>query len=386
MENFKKNICEIRKYMEDSKAEKYKIEKDFMSVWDEYTKSLYLRMLSTVIQYDNDPNDAQLTFLKRIIAGVEAENGTEDYMRRALEISLTDFQEFIDLFKADECRYYFCIDAIVLSALGERNDDCWLYLAELLETLNISMADLKHMSSVASAILNQNSEEFDESKNLVTDNTKNLNYASYIKNFYAGAIIDSDTEKYYSAPERQQLECLCSDAVMTFTENKITFDTLKIEINSNWNFNGCESVEFKNCIITYKEGNIHMDNIGTAIFENCIIKDFRDRVVELGSVNNFRVTNSEFINCVWNGYGGIFYSHSARSCNQVTLNNNKLVACSASGGVFMYIPYSIFRFELKNNTFRDCRGSSIIEDLNAKEVVDENNICHGNQIKIFNNM
>ena len=112
MEEFNKNIEGIRRMMSDLRNEKYAIVNPDLVSLDEYMKILYLKVLCTVVQLGDEPTEMQVLFLKRIVAGIGVEDPAEEYMRRALEISDTDMQEFLTGMKENRAKYYFALDEI----------------------------------------------------------------------------------------------------------------------------------------------------------------------------------------------------------------------------------------------------------------------------------
>lgn len=86
MDDFNKKISGIRSSMNEMKAELYAIKNPDLVILDEYNKDLYLKLLATVVQYDNNPSDMQILYLKRIVKGIETEKSIEDYMKKALEL------------------------------------------------------------------------------------------------------------------------------------------------------------------------------------------------------------------------------------------------------------------------------------------------------------
>ena len=60
--------------MAELKNEKYAFVNLDLASLDEYGKTLYLKVLCSVIQYQNEPTEAQILFLKRIIKGILLKN------------------------------------------------------------------------------------------------------------------------------------------------------------------------------------------------------------------------------------------------------------------------------------------------------------------------
>ena len=142
MNNYEEKIDNIRDYFNDHKAERYPFVNTMLAEKDEYTKSLYFRMLCMLVRYTNEPNDMQILYIRRLIAGTQAENTFQNYMKMAIEIETKDVEEFISIFSKDELRYYFCIDgAILLNA--NSNDKDYKLFAEIIEILGVTKKRIK---------------------------------------------------------------------------------------------------------------------------------------------------------------------------------------------------------------------------------------------------
>ena len=169
MEKFNRNIDGIRNMLKDLKSEKYAIVNPELIALDEYVKGLYLKVLCTVIQYENDPSEMQILYLRRIVNGISIDDTSEECMRKALEISTEDMQEFLSIMGKLNCKYYFAVDGIILSSLGRENTPSYDYLAEILELLEINKADLEFICMITKSILQQDSYFYNQAKKLVNE-------------------------------------------------------------------------------------------------------------------------------------------------------------------------------------------------------------------------
>lgn len=412
MENLSKNIDGIRKMMKALKAEKYAIKNPDLIALDEYVKGLYLKVLCTVVQYENDPTDMQVLFLKRIIIGMNVDNSLEDYMKRALEISDSDIQEFLSMIGDSQIKYYFATDGLILVSMGNDNAQGYEYLAELIELLGINKADLEYICMVVKSILQQQSSYYDQSKELVNERVAHLNFAPYIQNYYAGAVIDTDTEKYYTAPDKTLSEQI--EYPKLFKERKVVFESLIIKIGSDkdWKFEGCEEVIFKNCEFTSESCILKMESVGNVIFEGCKFSNFKNHVSYIEGINNLTVENCEFIEC---GYtdsgdicGGVFCIYNSESVfNELKLVDNKLLNCYIARkpcdgsyyatGVFLGF-HTFYRnnktinskVQILNNSFVGCKcinnvnyTAAMIGPFSCNNVEKDNNVCTGELTRVF---
>ncbi len=296
MGKIEENILEIRNHFMELQNEKYTIHNGRLSDKEEYLKSLYVQMLSTVVQYENDVTEMQLLFLQRIVKGLCCELKTEDYMRKALDISMVEVKEFADAYQSEEGRYYFALNGMILSALGERNDSNYEYLAELIQMLGIHITELRYLSKVAESVLMQSSEIFDEAKKMMTEELGFLDLTDYIRNFYAGAVVDSKSVVIYSAPEKQVVHRLETEG-MKFYQRKVVFVGIEVNVAGKWQFHGCEEVRFENCTINGNGGYLYLQGVGSFQMEGCKVRNFANSFAHLESVGNVLVVFSEFNEC-----------------------------------------------------------------------------------------
>lgn len=366
MGELNKSISGIRALMKDMKAEMYAIVNPDLIALDEYIKNLYLKVLCTIVQYENEPSEMQVLYLKRIIKGIEVDETLEEYMRKALEISDIDIKEFITFMKENQARYYFALEGMLLVAMGNSQHNME-YLAEIIELCGITKKDLEHLSLVASSVLQQESSYYDAAKNTISVGTRGINFYPYILNYYVGAVVDNDVEKYYSAPS---LEMKCNiDFPTEYTARKVVFKNLSIELNANWYFTGCEKIEFINCRLSTKESAvINFKAIGNVTFTECEFGDFDNHIAYFDSVNEVAIMKTLFCNCGWtcdgDKRGGLFVVSNNNNNRKFTLEESKFQNCYIKAKQYRYnygvtgILFEInWRTEYKivNNEFIGCQ-------------------------------
>ncbi len=320
----------IRARMKDMKAEMYAIVNPELAALDEYVKNLYLKVLCTVVQYENAPSEMQVLYLQRIVKGMGAEDPLEEYMRKALKISDTDIQEFISFMKENSARYYFALEGMLLVAMGESTQQNYEYLAEIIELSGITKKDLEYLSLVAKSVLQQESAHYDTAKDVISEGAKGVNFYPYIANFYVGAITDSEKEQYYSAPS---LDVECNiDLPAEYRARKVTFRNLSIELREDHLFDGCEMVEFINCrLFTKDSAKMNFKAIGKLTFRECEFKDFDDHIACFDSVNEVVIKECFFFNCGWicetGNRGGMFMVSNGENHKSFTLEDSKIQNC-----------------------------------------------------------
>lgn len=413
MDEFNERLEKIRGLLVKMKAKEYAVTNETLSGLDEYVKKLYLKLLGTVIQYKNDPSDMQIIYLNRIACGMGAEEPVEELMRMALEISETDAQEFLSVVKEKNIKFYFALDSLLLLKMGNEEKVNYEYLGELLELCDVTKNDIESVSLIAKSVLLQESSYYDEAKKWIAEYAKTYDFSSYIKTYYAGAIVDLRDEKRYSSPDVDQVYDISFPTM--YREKKVVFENLNIHLNEEWKFEGCEEVVFRNCKIYGDNGHFSM-LVGSVVFENCVCENFGNRVANIGVVYNFIVRKCEFRNCghindmgSYNsdryGGGGVFdltlYSTNDNIETDIELRENIVKDCylitqhrevyqNGYNGAFLAALGTARKFVVKNNEFHNCKceGYKYEKALidygnNRPECIEENNKCTGELTNIF---
>lgn len=398
MNNYEEKIDNIRNYFNDHKAERYPLINTILAEKDEYTKSLYFRMLCMLVRYTKEPNDMQILYIKRLIAGTQAENTFQNYMKMAIEIETKDVEEFISIFSKDELRYYFCIDGAILLNVAPNDKDYKLF-AEIIEILGVTKKELNYLMEVARSICLQDSEAFNDAKELSVDSLKTLDVYHYIEGFYSGDIVNTPTLLHITSYNKTELDL---SQYGEFSSQKVIIENIQYCVLKTLVFKGCAEVIIRNCKFIGDISRIEFLNIGKVTIENSEFSNFKMRVAYFSNVNEIYCSYNKFINC---GYekssyikGGIFYS-CGDGTNSVMLKNNMLLncyttICSYSLGyrytaIFMNVESrKLNTISVIDNCFNgcECRERGNIEAYvscysGTKE--ENNNICTGSVTRIF---
>lgn len=318
-EQKKNKVTELLSVLKKLTTEKYALVNQELKSVDEYVRILYIRLLCTIAEYENVPTESQQLYLRRIVSGLAIEGNLEEHMRQSLDISETDLREFLSYIKESSLRYYFVLDGLILTGMTSVSEENRDYLAQLIELCSVTKKELQQLCVIARSVIQQDSALFDEAKKCGNENIAYLDFTPYVQNYYAGAIIDTDEEKYYSAPEKEQSEGI------TFPEHfhalrKVTFSNLKIDLNANVVLESCEEVCFKECDISGGDFNIKLLSCGIVSFENCRFSDFRNRVLIEEKNRNVTISNCSFTDCVfiysrnsndWKKWGCVIYSENS---------------------------------------------------------------------------
>ena len=401
MPEYENKIDKIRKYFEGKKAELYPIKNAMLAEKEEYIKSLYLRMLCALIRYTGEPSAMQVLYVRRLIAGINAEAAFEDYMKMALDLNTTDVDEFIAAYKQDTLKHYFCIDAIILLSVAENAEKNYELLAELVEMLGINREQLKYLSAAAKAIVMQNSELFDEAKKFLPCSLVNLSLFHYIDGFYTGKIVDSHEKFHVYSSNKAVLDLT---KYVSLKAKQVIIENISASLPHNIEFRGCAEVVIRNCKFYDSKYKFDFINVGKVIIENCEISNFSNRVACFTGVNNIIIDSNRFVNCgvtsAGDIRGGVFYCQGENRIETAILKSNELLNCyvartqywynSWAKDIFIYFSSPVNDIKVIGNNFigGECRNNGsewgntyITVSCKNKEV--KENVCTGSVKNIF---
>lgn len=401
-----KKISGIRELMKDMTIEMYAVENPDLIALDEYIKNLYIKILCTIVQYENDTSKMQKLYLERIVKGIGAEDNLEEYMRKALDISEVDIREFITFMRDDDkAGYYFVLESLVLVSLGDLKQQNMEYLAELIELCEITKDELECLSLVAKSIVQQESSYYDDAKIIMVDEIKRLNFSPYVFNYYKGAIIDSEFEKFYYSPSLE----LKSDIALPieYKFRKVSFGNLNICLEEDWYFTGCEKVEFINCKFTASNSaTLKFKAVGKVVIDECEFVNFDNHLAIIISVNEIEIRESLFCNCGWtcdgDESGSMFRIKNADYTSLFSFENNIVQRCYIKAKEYRY-NYGVTgvlinannwhtEYRFVDNRFIGCQcinngnyTPAIVSGTNGKRdnIICSNNVMTGEVTRMF---
>lgn len=376
-EQKQETLTKLLSALKEIAAEKYALINQNLQSLDEYIRLLYIKLLCTTVQYENVPTESQELYLKRVVGGLEVEGSLEEHMRKSLDISETDLREFLSYMKDSSTRYYFVLDGLILSGMCSVSEENREYLAQLIEVCNVTKKELQQLCMIAKSVIQQDSALFDEAKKRENENIVYLDFTPYVQNYYAGAIIDTDEEKYYSAPEKEMAEGI------TFPERfhalrKVTFNNLKIDLNANVVLERCEEVCFKECDINGGDFNIKLLSCGNVSFENCRFSDFSNRVLIEEQNGSVTIRNCSFTDCVfiylrgssdWKRWGCVIYTEDSAENGINNIINCIFKNCGGKNSRNFYSSAFISnaRSSVSDSTFYSCWHYNTVGDELEKD-------------------
>lgn len=402
MSTFEQQIDAIRAYFKEHKAERYPFENPYLREKEEYIQSLYYRMLCALVRYPDEPDDMQVLYIRRLIAGAQAEHTFQDYMKMALDLDTDDINEFISAFHEDELRFYFCVDGLVLLSAVQAHEKAYALLSELIELLGITKDELRYLSAIAAAIVTQSSQAFDSAKALATRFTKHLPFYPYVRGFYSGLITDTFAEKHIYSTDGGKVSL---SQYGPYTTKRVVIENISCVLDQDIKFEGCEEVILRNCVLKGNEYRFEFYRVGKVTIENCEISDFSNRFAYLEGTNNLFVQKNRFENCgCCSGsaiVGGVFVIDDSKVTNEIFFTENEFLNCYvarteyqsgfwATGIILGKSWQHTEKISVLNNRFYgcECRNCSsgtkeVYVYASATERIEEGNTCTGPVTQIF---
>ena len=388
MSTFEQQIDAVRAYFKEHKAERYPFENPYLREKEEYIQSLYYRMLCALVRYPDEPDDMQVLYIRRLMAGAQAEHTFQDYMKMALDLDTDDINEFISAFHEDELRFYFCVDGLVLLSAVQAHEKAYALLSELIELLGITKDELRYLSVIAAAIVTQSSQAFDSAKALATHFTKHLSFYPYVRGFYSGLITDTSAEKHIYFANGGNISL---SQYGPYTAKRVVIENISYVVDQKITFEDCEEVIIRNCVLKGNKYRFEFNRVGKVTIENCDVSDFIYRFAHLRDTNNLFVRKNHFVNCGGVDETGVFFFYD-EDVNEISLVDNEFSNCyvTCNGrGIILRSHGTIKNLSVLNNRFHGCNSRNnylkkvYIYAQTLEKAEENNNICTGPVTQIF---
>lgn len=339
MSTYQERIDTVRKYFQSLKANRYPFVNETLAEKDEYTKSLYFRLLCTLVRYTCEPNQMQVLYIERLIAGCKAEQKYRDYMRMALELEIKDVEEFVSALKETELKYYFCIDGSILLMLSNSDDKNYELLAEIVEIFGITRQEVQYLALASRAIVAQNSTMFEDAQKQSPESMSSLFLFPYIANFHTGLVINDRKIFHMYSYEKSYVDLSRFSSV---TSQTVILDNSIISLQKNISFEDCDTVIFRDCNFDLNEFCLLFHRVNLVSFENCTFaggkkrpitfdicsevqilmctfKGFSSQTIKEENVEKIIIKDSSFNDCIYEHQS---FSHNWMSKGCVIYSSN----------------------------------------------------------------
>lgn len=311
---------------------------------DEHTQKLYLRLLCSILQFDNDSDtkESQILFIERIIAGINNKNIIfEEILASSMCMEYDEIDEIINIISKEFAEMFIVDSLICANITGKNNNKISEYLGSIFSLLNIKEEIVKELVYLSLAIL-----ELDDERILLTKSIVNINkFIIYMRNPIVGQV-------GYSLEELKTIN----------NKNAIILNSKFINLKEEINLDevSCEIISFINCTFD----NIHsiVSDTKQVKFINC---EFENNVIPIQVETNnswFKINTTSTVTSNFTfiklNYGEIInckFSDCIVSRNLVYLENGNIYDSVFDNCKSELCPSSVSMITLLNGNIKDSK-------------------------------
>lgn len=299
-------ITKLCEYMDRNKAKNYPIYNQCLNQETDYIKNAYFKMLAVILQQTEISNE-QRNLFERMIAGIATDYTEEDYLRQALEIEIKEYVDFTEQCKEMSLKYRFLLDALLLTALDNKNQDQLSLVANFMEALKLQKNEVEYLAMLVRSILEQSSPLYTQAENI---RPKSINYIAlleYIGLFVSGILCNTTDEIYIQSLNHDLLDWEQFQET-NFKQRNVTLKNLIIDMKEvPLSFTANESVRFENCEFIGENRPITFTACKKIEIEKCTFRDFKTQTIIENEVGEVSIVDCKFINCQSHATRLLFY-------------------------------------------------------------------------------
>lgn len=358
-----KKLCE---YIEKTRGANYPIGNLLLSDASDYMINSYFKMLA-VLLHQCDPNDNQMNLFRRLILAITKDYIAEDYMRQALTIEISDYENFIAEYKEHDLRYRFAVDGMLLSALNHKSTAAMTLLAGMIEDLGIRKTELENLSQLCKSILGQDMAIYREVEKTKPQNIDYGWFQTYLQLYVS--MTRSITEDELIIQSREKYCEFDATELSKITKNKVLLKGLSINMANNpIEFVSCDKIELIDCRFIAGQQSITFISCKEIVIKGCKFENFTTRVIIEDDNSDIVIGDSEFIDCMyhfersyddWKSMGGVIYSKNLNRITNVTLVQSTFKNCGVINSSNYYSSHIIANCNgmvVKECKFLNCWG------------------------------
>lgn len=378
----------VRRFFADSQASNHPIKEHPISKAEEYVRNLYFDMLCVVAQYECNDTENAFMLIKRIMSACENVQPLEEYIRRSMELTTEKTAEFIKQCKDNNLCEIFFVDSLLLSCSnGTPNAKQIAFLSQFGDMLGFDKANMTEIAKFAVAILEQDSEGYQE---ILNENNENIQTSllCYAKEFVIGMIICTSKKRHYFAKNINEFTYQNkNDCEETGEDEEDVFCVASLEevifenliLSEYMVYESVKRIIIKNC--QFKNESIFFSCCDEILIDNCIFMDIELKcnfrgAVSISNGRNFTISNSKFNNICnkevhSNKFAGAIFVLGTRGGEINIINNCDFNKCRAynydsyygyaKGSAVLGIDKSDMNIFVINCHFSNCEGDHLLE-------------------------
>lgn len=366
-------VNKLRDYIKANKAQNYPITGHPLENVTDYIKNIYLKMLCVITAYGDEVKEEQTLLLQRIISGVYTEGTIEDYMRQALDVEVSDFEEFLMQIKDVRLEYIFAVDAMLVTFVsdspGEHQSEL---LAEILEMLCITKPELQYLVAISRSIIEQSNDVYSQAERMRPETVDYREFLCYCRKYITGIVCNSEKQLYLSSVKQYSFDLNSlklsaqNEQYIVFKQAQVVMENLIIDNSCQaLHFEANESVKFINCEFCGDIKSILFTACKNIEIINCIFRNFTSRTILLDNSLNIKIEGCNFINCKfnyhrssndWEALGGVIHSNITDNTINLVINSCEFKECGGVNDTNFYSSAVIANCsaQVSNSKFINC--------------------------------
>lgn len=362
----KEQIEKLCDYIDQNKAANYPIGNAQLADATDYIKNAYFKMLAVVLQQGAEITPAQRNLLQRMVAGANCDHAPEDYLRQALEIKVEEYVDFAAECKELPVKYRFILDALLLIAVEEKNEDQLKLAANFVESLKINKEEITYLAQLAKAILSQSACECADLEENKPTAIPFIAASEYLAELGKGNLICGQRMTIASVllPGKADDGYIHLSNTIKTPVIKLANMTISLQ-QCGLVFRDFEKVILENCTLEGRRFPVCMTNCKSVCMSYCSFKNFRARTIVESNVDAVELTDTSFENCRfsyerngsdWMPYGCVIHSENPDKNKEHRLVRCKFISCGGKN-VFNYFSSAFIcdcKSDVIDSSFQDC--------------------------------
>ncbi|CCY10794.1 putative uncharacterized protein [Clostridium sp. CAG:81] len=332
----KERIQKLCDYIDKNRAKNYPIHNSFLSDETDYIKNAYFKMLAVILQQGNEIGAGQRNLFERQIVGGNCDYTVADYFRQALDIKIDEYVDFTEQCKEMAVKYRFILDALLLTAVDSKDESQIKLVASFVESLKISKDELKYLSSLAKAILEQSLAEYVTAEQQCSNSVPNDVAKEYIGTMIQGNVCANDTMTIIHSSRSHDISVDKLSVVAERKTPKIKLANIDISLAQyQLTFKGYDEVVIENCVFEGEKYPIRFDDCRKVIIKASSFRNFSQFALVEANVGEVEISETQFENCIykysssssdWMEMGCVIYSNYPAGNGR-----NHLISCTFRG-------------------------------------------------------
>lgn len=263
----KEQALAFKTYLNDTRAGRFPLERHPLASTDENSASAYLEILGVLYHYLDAPNQDQLDFMYRLMATAQ-KSGVQHpvmhylYLHEQDPLTPAQYENFVSRMTG-QLRLFFAVDALLLLRLGKNDPSEMQLLADILESLKITISEAKLLASVCVTVLEQNQANLQYI--LLKEGPDLSAFNAYVVDSDTTQICDGPLGSFYFSCTNQHLPQATkwNDEEDEFITNCRLWEDKQL-------------LHFKNCDFRLDTFALRFHNIQKIRFENCTFRGTRE--------------------------------------------------------------------------------------------------------------